>query len=65
MGKLIGLDRIPEVRVLRQKITQLCSKQGLAERWSNALVKQWMAQELECAGLFCAGVMSPKSVPFQ
>ena len=60
-GKLMGLDHIPEVRTLRQKITQLCSEQGLAERWSNALAKQWMAQEPEirrglllrwsCAGL--------------
>ena len=53
-GKLMGLDRIPEVRTLRQKITQLCSEQGLAERWSNALAKQWMAQEPECAGVFYA-----------
>jgi hypothetical protein len=53
-GKLMGLDRIPEVRTLRQKITQLCSEQGSAERWSNALAKQWMAQEPECAGVFYA-----------
>ena len=53
-GKLMGLDRIPEVRTLRQKISQLCSEQGLAERWSNALAKQWMAQEPECAGVFYA-----------
>ena len=53
-GKLMGLDRIPEVRTLRQKITELCSEQGLAERWSNALAKQWMAQEPECAGVFYA-----------
>jgi hypothetical protein len=31
-GKLIGLDRIPEVRTLRQKITELCAKQGNAQR---------------------------------
>jgi hypothetical protein len=53
-GKLIGLDRIPEVRTLRQKISQLCSEQGVAERWSSALAKQWMAQEPECAGVFYA-----------
>src|SRR5271165_5433008 len=53
-GKLMGLDRIPEVRTLRQKITQLCSEPGNAERWSNALAKQWMAQEPECAGVFYA-----------
>ena len=53
-GKLIGLDRIPEVRTLRQKITELCAEQGSAERWSNALAKQWMAEEPECAGVFYA-----------
>ena len=53
-GKLMGLDRIPEVRTLRRKITELCSEQGLAERWSNALAKQWMAEEPECAGVFYA-----------
>ena len=30
-GKLIGLDRIPEVRTLRQKITELCTEPGRAE----------------------------------
>ena len=53
-GKLIGLDRIPEVRTLRQKITALCAEQGSAQRWSNALAKQWMADEPECAGVFYA-----------
>ena len=53
-GKLIGLDRIPEVRTLRQKITALCAEQGSAQRWSNALAKQWMADEAPCAGVFYA-----------
>jgi len=53
-GKLMGLDRIPEVRTLRQKITELCSEQGSAQRWGNTLAKQWMAQEPECAGVFYA-----------
>jgi hypothetical protein len=30
-GKLIGLDRIPEVRTLRQKVSELCSERGRAE----------------------------------
>jgi hypothetical protein len=51
-GKLIGLDRIPEVRTLRQKISELCSEEGLAERWSNALAKQWMAEEPEYSVLY-------------
>jgi hypothetical protein len=53
-GKLMGLDRIPEVRTLRQKITELCAEQGGVERWSTALAKQWMAEEPESAGVFYA-----------
>src|SRR6266436_5028017 len=53
-GKLMGLDRIPEVRTLREKITELCAEQGRAQRWSTALAKQWMAEEPESAGIFYA-----------
>ena len=53
-GKLMGLDRIPEVRTLRQKITQLCAEEGRAQRWSTALAKQWMVEEPESAGVFYA-----------
>jgi len=53
-GKLIGLDRIPEVRTLRQKITELCAEPGRVERWSHALAKQWMAEEPQSAGVFYA-----------
>jgi hypothetical protein len=53
-GKLIGLDRIPEVRTLRQKITELCAEPGNAQRWSSALAKQWMAEQPESVGVFYA-----------
>jgi hypothetical protein len=53
-GKLIGLDRIPEVRTLRQKLSELCSEQGRAERWSGLLAKQWMESEARSAGVFYA-----------
>jgi hypothetical protein len=53
-GKLIGLDRIPEVRTLRQKLTELCSERGRAERWSGMLAKQWMESQAESAGVFYA-----------
>jgi hypothetical protein len=53
-GKLIGLDRIPEVRTLRQKITELCAEQGGAQRWSAALAKQWMTDQPQSAGVFYA-----------
>lgn len=51
-GKLLGLDRIPEVRTLREKITSLCSEQGHAQRWSSTLAKEWMAADPQAAGAF-------------
>jgi hypothetical protein len=53
-GKLIGLDRIPEVRTLRQKLSELCSQRGRAERWSGMLAKQWMEGEAQSTGVFYA-----------
>jgi hypothetical protein len=53
-GKLIGLDRIPEVRTLRQKVSELCCETGRAERWSGLLAKQWMAAEVQSGGVFYA-----------
>ena len=53
-GKLIGLDRIPEVRTLRQKLGELCSERGRAERWSGILAKQWMENQAQSAGVFYA-----------
>jgi prepilin-type processing-associated H-X9-DG protein len=45
-GKLVGLDRIPEVRTMRQKIHQLC-QDGQHAQWSAALCDQWMAAAAE------------------
>jgi hypothetical protein len=50
-GKLLGLDRIPEVRTLRAKVAALCSQEGRAQRWSGTLAKQWMQAEPPCAGV--------------
>lgn len=44
-GKLLGLDRIPEVRTLRSKIKTL-SEQGSVEQWGADLCAQWMAADL-------------------
>lgn len=51
-GKLLGLDRIPEVRTLRNKLSELCSDNGRAERWSGELAKQWMASDPQDTGIF-------------
>lgn len=53
-GKLMGLDRIPEVRTLRQKLSQLCAQEGSAQRWSSALAEQWMKDEPQWTGVFYA-----------
>ncbi|MDD2329083.1 MAG: hypothetical protein PHZ13_12470 [bacterium] len=49
LGKVIGLDRVPEVRTLREKITQMASM-GNPEGWMKELTKSWMEQEPDEAG---------------
>jgi len=48
-GKLIGLDRIPEVRCLRKKMDQL-SRDESAERWAVELGRAWMEADPESVG---------------
>ncbi len=43
-GKLLGLDRIPEVRTLRKKLALLCDQQQ-ANAWSAELCAQWMGED--------------------
>ncbi len=53
-GKLVGLDRIPEVRTLRAKLALLCAEPVPAAAWSAALAHDWMrAAEPDSAGVFC------------
>ena len=40
-GKLLGLDRIPEVRTLREKVEWLCRDLGRAGEWNAQLAKEW------------------------
>jgi len=49
-GKLLGLDRIPEVRTLRLKINALCAN-GQAAKSSADLSEGWMQQNPEQAGV--------------
>jgi transposase len=48
-GKLLGLDRMPEVRCLRKKMDELSANDG-AERWAAHLGKFWMNLEPESVG---------------
>jgi hypothetical protein len=42
LGNLLGLDRAPEVRCLRQKLGLLSQQQGRAGEWNAALAEEWM-----------------------
>lgn len=49
-GKLLGLDRIPEVRTLREKIELLCKDGQQVRQWSGTLAREWMEAEPQSAG---------------
>jgi hypothetical protein len=51
-GKILGLDRIPEVRTLRRKLTALCGKQGQAAAWGTQLATAWLGSEQQSEGMF-------------
>jgi hypothetical protein len=44
-GKLLGLDRIPEVRTLRAKLKVLCQDMGRAMEWNATLAQEWIARQ--------------------
>lgn len=49
LGKLMGLDRIPEVRCLRNKMSHL-SQDEAPQRWAGKLSQEWLDQNPELAG---------------
>ena len=51
-GQLVGLDRIPEVRTLRQKLGQLCQPAGVVTDWSSQLAREWMAAQPDYDGAY-------------
>jgi transposase len=53
LGKLMGLDRIPEVRCLRKKMSQLGQNEA-SQRWAGVLSQDWMEQRPELAGTLYA-----------
>jgi hypothetical protein len=48
-GKLLGLDRAPEVRTLREKVHCLADD-GKASEWGAALSERWMQATPDAAG---------------
>jgi hypothetical protein len=51
-GNLLGLDRAPEVRTLREKLQLLCAQKGRAAQWNGELAKQWMGLDPEAEPMF-------------
>jgi len=49
LGKTIGLDRVPEVRTLREKIT-LMATTGNPTAWMKELSQAWMEHDPDTAG---------------
>ncbi|NLH74408.1 MAG: hypothetical protein GX456_15270 [Verrucomicrobia bacterium] len=49
-GRLLGLDRIPEVRTLRAKLEVLCEEGQAVRQWSGQLAREWMEAQPESAG---------------
>jgi prepilin-type processing-associated H-X9-DG protein len=49
LGKVVGLDRAPEVRTLREKIA-LMAETGTPEKWMRELSRTWMEADPQEAG---------------
>jgi hypothetical protein len=49
LGKLLGLDRVPEVRCLRYKLADLSIDDG-PEKWAGLLSRDWLEAAPELAG---------------
>jgi transposase len=49
LGKLLGLDRVPEVRCLRNKLTHLTADDA-PEQWAALLSKDWLEADPDLAG---------------
>jgi hypothetical protein len=49
LGKLLGLDRVPEVRCLRNKLITLSTSQS-PEKWAAQLSQEWMQADPDLAG---------------
>jgi len=61
LGKLLGLDRAPEVRCLRKKLAAP-SEDNAPERWSHPPRRHWMESSPEYArALYVAGHVPPSS----
>ncbi|MBU1657362.1 MAG: hypothetical protein KKB12_04275, partial [Candidatus Omnitrophica bacterium] len=50
LGKVIGSDRVPEIKTIRRKLGIL-ARQNKADLWSSDLSKNWLKSDGELSGL--------------
>jgi hypothetical protein len=50
LGKVVGLDRVAEVKTIREKLGIL-AKQNNAQQWNSELSKRWMESAGAISGL--------------
>ena len=55
-GRILGLDRLPEVKTLRAKIAELCALVGQAVQWQSRLAKEWIAAAADPADVPSLGL---------
>ena len=56
LGKLMGLDRVPEVRCLRKKLAQL-SQDDAPQQWAGLLSQQWLQTDSELGDSDAVGTL--------
>lgn len=49
-GRLLGLDRIPEVRCLRERLARIAATPVAVAEWANSLSRKWLQADPELAG---------------
>lgn len=53
LGKVVGLDRAPEARTLREKIA-IMARTGTPDAWMKELGRSWMEDDPAAAGYLSA-----------
>ena len=56
LGKLMGLDRVPEVRCLRKKLARL-SQNDAPQQWAGLLSQQWLQTDSELSDSDAVGTL--------
>ena len=50
-GALLGLDRIPEAKCLRERLASLSADKAAVEAWSRSMSRMWMSSSPDMTGM--------------